>query len=119
MLLILQWSVCNGIMRGGNMDLPEPTIHSFIVKIWLEEVVDETGNAIWRGHITHVPSGARRYLKELDDIVEFILPYLEAMGVRSSRWMLARRWLRKRRFFQFKRCWNDLRNNNPQQGGRS
>ena len=78
-----------------DMDLPEANTHSFIVKIWLVEVGEEAGNAVWRGHITHVPSGARRYLKEIGDIVDFVLPYLEAMGVRPSRWMLARRWLRE------------------------
>ena len=61
--------------------------HSFIVKIWLEETFEETGKARWRGHITHVPSGERRYLKDLTDIGIFILPYLDAMKVRSGfRW---------------------------------
>jgi hypothetical protein len=30
----------------------------------------------WHGHITHVPSGDRRYLKELEDIVAFIKSYI-------------------------------------------
>ncbi len=61
--------------------------HSFIVKIWLEETFEETGTARWRGHVTHVPSGERRYLKDLSDIGIFILPYLDSMKVRSGfRW---------------------------------
>ena len=80
------------------MDLPEASTHSFIVKIWLEEAGDSAGDGLWRGHITHVPSGARRYLKDLDDIVDVVVPYLEAMGARPSRWLRARRWLRQRRF---------------------
>jgi hypothetical protein len=61
--------------------------HSFIVKIWLEETFEETGKARWRGHITHVPSGERRYLKDLTDIGIFILPYLDSMKIRSGfRW---------------------------------
>ena len=60
---------------------------SFIVKIWLEETFEETGKARWGGHITHVPSGERRYLKDLSDIGIFILPYLDSMRVRSGfRW---------------------------------
>lgn len=61
--------------------------HSFIVKIWPEETFEETEEARWRGHITHVPSGERRYLKDLSDIGIFILPYLDSMKVRSGfRW---------------------------------
>jgi hypothetical protein len=54
---------------------------SFIVKIWLEETAQEAGQATWRGHITHVPSGKRRYLQDLDSIADFITPYLEEMNV--------------------------------------
>jgi len=82
------------------MDLPEATTHSFIVKIWLEEVADESGDVTWRGHITHVPSGARRYLRNLDDIVDFILTYVEAIGVRPGRLMRLRRWLRRASMFR-------------------
>ncbi len=63
------------------MGLLEEYTHSFIVKVWLEETAPEAGQATWRGHITHVPSGERRYLKELDDIKSFVTPYLESLGV--------------------------------------
>lgn len=54
--------------------------HSFIVKIWREEV--ENGKLPkWRGHITHVPGNERRYLKSLDDIADFIKTYLHRIGV--------------------------------------
>ena len=62
------------------MDQFEVPTHSFIVKIWLEETAEEAGQALWRGHVTHVPSGERRYLQDLNEIVAFIVPYLEAMG---------------------------------------
>jgi hypothetical protein len=62
-------------------------MHSFIVRIWLEETFEETGKARWTGHITHVSSGERRYLKDLSDIGIFILPYLDLMKVRLGlRW---------------------------------
>ena len=54
------------------MDKPKSKLQSFIVKLWLEESGDETGKDIWRGHITHVPSGERRYLNRLSDIKQFI-----------------------------------------------
>lgn len=63
------------------MDVYERNTHPFIVKIWLEETAEESGQATWRGYITHVPSGRRRYLQTLDDILAFIVPYLEEIGV--------------------------------------
>jgi hypothetical protein len=64
------------------MDPFEAHTHSFIIKIWREETSTETGAAIWRGHMTHVPGGERRYLAHLNDITAFINPYLEGMGVK-------------------------------------
>jgi hypothetical protein len=59
----------------------EATTHPFIVRIWLEETAEEAGRATWRGYVTHVPSGERRYIHDLDEIQTFIAPYMEAMGV--------------------------------------
>jgi hypothetical protein len=75
-----------------DMDLYEATSHPFIVRIWLEETADEAGRATWRGHITHVPSGKRQYLQDLDDIITFIAPYLAGMGVKLGLgWQITRR----------------------------
>ena len=82
------------------MDLFEANTHPFIVKIWLEETAEEAGQATWRGHITHVPTGERRYLKDLDDIAAFITPYLEGMGVELTLFQRIRRWINYRRL-----CW--------------
>lgn len=59
------------------METSEATVHSFIVKFWLEKTGDETNLIGWHGHITHVPSGKRSYIRKLDDILKFIKPYLE------------------------------------------
>ncbi len=64
-----------------GIGLPETNTHSFIIKVWLEETEAEAGRAAWRGLITQVPSGERRYLVNLDEIKIFIMPYLEEMGV--------------------------------------
>lgn len=79
------------------MDLFEFNTHSFIVKVWLEETAEEAGQAIWRGHITHVPSGERRYVKDPDDIPAFIVPYLEGMGVKFGNRLRMGEWLRRLR----------------------
>lgn len=73
----------------------EDNTHSFVVKIWLERTTREIGDATWRGHITHVPSGERRYLKDLHEILAFIAPYLEKMGVKPSLRRRVKRWLKR------------------------
>jgi hypothetical protein len=83
------------------MSLPERTTYSFVIRIWLEETIAEVGKAVWRGHITHVSTGERRYLKTLHDIVFFITPYLEAMGVKLGLWWCVRQsWRRFRAFLR-------------------
>ena len=77
------------------MASPESNLHSFIVRLWLEETEEETERAVWRGHITHVPSGTRRYLKDLSEIAAFIAPYLDVEEAGTGWW---RRWLRGKRW---------------------
>jgi hypothetical protein len=76
------------------VDQLELNTHSFVVKIWLEDTAEETGQARWRGHITHVQSGHRRYLESLDGIAAFITPYLVSMGVRLGIYQQVKQWLR-------------------------
>jgi hypothetical protein len=75
------------------MDLPESDVHSFIVKLRFESHDDEPKRVVWHGHITHVPGGERRYLKELEEIVAFIEPYMRAAGVEPKRRTRLSRWL--------------------------
>jgi hypothetical protein len=77
------------------MEQLETNTHRFIIRIWLEATAYEAGRAIWRGHITHVPGGERHYLKDLDDIIDFITPYLEGMGVKPGLFWQARKWLNR------------------------
>ncbi len=73
----------------------EVSTHSFIIKIWSEETNNKSGQIVWRGHITHVPSGNRGYIKDLHEIILFINPYIEDMGVNLElKWQVLR-WLTK------------------------
>lgn len=67
-------------------------MHSFIIKLRLEKALHEGGPTTWHGYITHVPSGKRSYLKDLDGIEAFITPYLEAGGVKTG--LRGRMWRR-------------------------
>ena len=77
------------------MDTLESTTQSFIVKVWVEEIAGETSQGVWHGHITHAFSGERHYLKNLDEIRDFIAPYLEDMGVKLETRRRMRRWLKQ------------------------
>jgi hypothetical protein len=57
---------------------------SFVVKIFVEMETSHEKLVHWRGHITHVPSGDRRYVGNLQGISLFIFQYLQSMGVRFS-----------------------------------
>jgi hypothetical protein len=79
------------------MDEIESEAQSFIVRVWVEERAEGASRGVWRGHITHVPSGERRYLKSLDEIGDFVASYLKTMGVKPGiRWRM-RRWLNRLR----------------------
>ena len=81
----------------GSMDLFEGSTYSFVIKVWLEQKASSNGRAIWRGHITHIPSGERRYLRSVRDISVFVMFYLDKMGVRlGPRWWLEKWWHRLR-----------------------
>ena len=77
------------------MDRLETTTHPFVVHVWLEESAPEAGQATWRGQITHVPSGERHAVRQLDDVGLFIAPYLQGMGVKLSRCWRWKAWLAK------------------------
>jgi hypothetical protein len=79
------------------MDSLEPDAQSFIVKVWVEDGSETGSQAVLRGHITHVLSNERRYLKNLDEIGDFIAPHLEEMGVKFGMLWRLRRWLRRLR----------------------
>jgi hypothetical protein len=76
--------------------------HVFIVRIWLEPREIAGAALEWRAVIEHVPDGKQRYVNDLDQLEQFISPYLEEAGVRlGARWR-ARRWLSRLRRTQRK-----------------
>ena len=54
---------------------------SFIVKIWVEESATRRSGASWRGHITNVASGERKYVRSLDEITTHFRDALIYIGV--------------------------------------
>jgi hypothetical protein len=75
------------------MDLTESKVHSFIIKLWLE---GDANTLVWQGHITHVPSGERRYFKKLSGITDFVSEYLDGSRQPDLKSRM-KDWLKKRR----------------------
>lgn len=72
----------------------EEHTHVFIVRVWREAREIQGTTPEWRGVIEHVSSGERRYLKGLEEIGVFIVPYLEAMGVKLEMSWRVKQWLK-------------------------
>jgi len=60
--------------------VPQASVHSFVLRIWLEESREEDGRTLWRGHVTDIATGERRHVQDIDGIVAFLIPRLAAMG---------------------------------------
>lgn len=82
------------MLTGLNFMYEEST-HSFVVRVWLEDEAQELCGPLLRGHVTHVMSKQQRYVKNLDDIADFIAEYLQLSGLRRPLEQRFRRWLRK------------------------
>lgn len=56
----------------------------FIVRLWRELREIDGARPLLRGTVEHVPSGQRLYIKEVDEVKQFILPYLDRLGVETA-----------------------------------
>ncbi|MBZ5529871.1 MAG: hypothetical protein LAO20_00440 [Acidobacteriia bacterium] len=85
----LSWFHCPGhVVETHKLEFDR---HSFIIKIWFE--TGELGRPKWRGHITHVEDGKRRYVEHLKDISSFIGSYLSDLEAHAEARGRMRRWL--------------------------
>jgi hypothetical protein len=58
------------------VNINEDNTHAFIVRFWLEPRELENARPIWRGVVEHVASGRRHYLKNIEEVKQFIVSYL-------------------------------------------
>lgn len=71
----------------------EDNTHAFIVRVWLEPREIDGATPEWRGVIEHVPSGERRYLKDLSEAEMFIAACLKVICPERSKNKRSRHWL--------------------------
>lgn len=80
-------------------DFEEGT-HVFIVRLWREPRELEGAMPVLRGAIEHVPSGNRRYINDLRQIVEFLSSYMETPDFKLTKRERLKRWLTDRGLFR-------------------
>lgn len=80
------------------MSLSESSRQVFIIRIWREPREIDGALPEWRGAIECTYDNQQHYLKSLDEIVAFILPYLEKLGVKLERDNDLRQWLEQKNF---------------------
>jgi hypothetical protein len=59
-------------------------IHVFTLRIWREPREVRSAKPKWRGVIIHLATGEKKYFESLDEILTFIVPFIEDMGVRAD-----------------------------------
>lgn len=64
----------------------------FIIRIWREPREIEGAPAKWRGMIEATQDDKRQFIKSLEEILTFILPYLRQMGVEINLGPHLQRW---------------------------
>ena len=75
----------------------ESTSHTFVIRIWSEDQAEGLEQSKWHGRITHMPSGVNNQFGTLNEISEFISPYLESQGVRPTIRERVTRWAQQLR----------------------
>ena len=63
------------------MASPDKETHAFVLRFWREPRTLKGSEPIWRGVIEHVPSGQRRYEKDLNELMLFVIYHLQKIGV--------------------------------------
>jgi hypothetical protein len=61
----------------------------------MEQAVNHAGQVVWRGHVTHVASGARRYIQHQNEVAPFIGAYLHPSDQAPTRRQRMGHWFRR------------------------
>lgn len=65
------------------MNNPAPTRSTFVLRVWIEYPDPNSTETRWRGLITLIPSGEKRYVNNLCEVAQFINWHLKSLGVRQ------------------------------------
>ena len=65
----------------SHVDKKQTLSHSFILKIWIVKAPEQDTTCNWRGRIIHVMEGRYKYVKTIDEMIHFLIPYFASMGI--------------------------------------
>jgi hypothetical protein len=72
----------------------EQDIHSFVIRIWHEEIDPQGRIVYWRGTVDHVSSGKRAHFSDIEGLIRFIEQQTGlARGIRVGWWERLTKWL--------------------------
>ncbi len=60
------------LLHGDPSEHDTHRIHSFIIRVWMEEHGTEVQGPIYRGQVVCLPDGERQYFKDLNEILVVI-----------------------------------------------
>jgi len=64
--------------NSSNNGSGETQIYSFLVRVWKEELSLQDSQTVWRGHVTRIPDGTRRYFKDFNEIADLMMAQLKS-----------------------------------------
>ena len=76
------------------MSIAQKNTHVFIVRIWVEPREIEGANPEMRGVVEHMESGSKYYFKNLYELLFYLAPHLEEMGVETESILRLKRFFR-------------------------
>lgn len=81
---------------SNELEPYEKHTHVFLIKIWLEDELDSNQKTKWRGQITQIPGGEKKYFEDLNEIILLNLPYLEKIGITAGWFWQFKGWINKK-----------------------
>ena len=67
------------------MELTESAIHSFVIRIWLEEAPTDGTPGVWRGSIVHLLDKNKVYFSNFEQLVAFIEMYMLKIEIETQK----------------------------------
>ena len=71
--------------------------HSFVVKVWCEEIGETRDHYLIRGRVTHAQGGESFYFQDLSRVAEFIQTFVACAEPSRNGLARIRGWLKKAR----------------------
>ena len=79
-----KWNVTKWIQKNRKDRVFPEKRQVFVIRIWTEPREISGEKSQMRGVIEHVTSGEKQYFLELDEIEQFIFPFVQDLGMSQT-----------------------------------